>query len=116
MRGLLVLILCCLHFIAPTTSHATIVSDQQTYTTMQTSGNDLQTACLEHQQFAEMSLASNLTFTNTQVRSLPIIKHFLPALSIVRPYGRRACIQHKERYLYPKPIGLILIFPQHYYW
>lgn len=116
MRGLLVLILCCLQFMVPISSHANMISNQLTYSNKQTSGNDLKTAGLEHQQFAVLLPASYLTFTGSQVRNLPIVKHYLPALSIVQPYQQHVRIHHQERYRYPKPIGLILIFPQHYYW
>jgi hypothetical protein len=116
MRSLLVLIVCCLQFIAPSRSHATIQSKQLTFSTRQTSGIHLQKASLEHQQFAEMCPASYLNYTNTLVRIQPIIKSYLSALNLVHPYQQKTGIQYVERYKYPKPIGLILIFPQHYYW
>src|SRR5438270_8910475 len=109
MRGLFILILSCLHFIAPLQCHATIVTDKHTYGIRQGNGNDIQRGYLEHHQVADITTLSSLTFNNTQTRNEPILKDYLPVLSVIHPYLQSAPVQYQDRYRYCKPIGLILI-------
>ena len=116
MRGLFILIVSCLYFIAPLQCRANVVSDKHTYGIAQGNGNDVQRGSLEHHQVADIASLSPLSFNNVQTRNAPILKDYLPVLSIIHPYVQTARAQPQDRYRYCKPIRLILIFPQHYFW
>lgn len=117
MRHLLLLILSSFFFIAPLQSKAGEVAGKQSLKAIEKKsfGKEIFDYSLSHDS-APITLCRNSRNSNTQCRLLPYT-NFVNTITFVNKAKFLPVKKHfVAPYFYCKPIGLKLVFPQHYYW
>lgn len=115
MRGLIVFLLCCFQFLAPSASYGNDIGHKHAAKWNHSCDQSLQQASLEHNDFADLSSTLQI-FSHHQVRNQSAVKDLIVSSALHQHYGFVECIQFSEGHTFCTPIGLILIFPQHYFW
>jgi hypothetical protein len=117
MRHLLLLILSFFFFVARAESKAGEVAGKQSLKGIENknSGKELFDYSISDDS-SPISLRRNSRNSNTQFRLLPYT-NFVNTITFVNKAKFLPAKKHfVATYFYCKPIGLKLVFPQHYYW
>lgn len=118
MQRLLILILTCFYFTAPVQSYAGEVSKKcqppavqraATHTTI-----SKRSAATEF--YADLTRLLSLRSGNTQVRYAFPARHFTASATDACAIAGDKSNYVIPAFLYCKSIGLLLVFPQHYFW
>ena len=116
MRHLLLLILLSFFFIAPSESKAGEVSAKQSLTEIENKSLDKESIDYSSHDSSPIILLKNSGNSNGQFRFLTYT-NFVNTITFTNNTkflpGKKYFV---ASYFYCKPIGLKLVFPQHYYW
>lgn len=116
MQRLLLFILFFFFFIAPSDSKAGEVSAKQSLTEIENRSFDKESIDYSSHDSSPVILFKNSTSSNVQSRFLTYT-NFVNTIAFA---NHSEFLTEKKyfvaSYFYSKPIGLILVFPQHYYW
>jgi len=118
MRLLLILIYTCLYFVAPLQSHAGEVSKKYSYERVdrKTTGAQLSDPSLTSGLCAELTHLNHLRSGSTQIRYAYLVKYFTATATYAYAIVSGKSNHFIPSFLYCKAIGLLLVFPQHYFW
>lgn len=102
---------------APIQSQAGVVSKKQSATIEHTTHSaTIFKRAASSELYADPTHLNYLRSSNTQIRSGFLVK-FLPATAVdIHAIGHRKSSYSTPSFLQCVPIGLLLIFPQHYFW
>ena len=116
MRLLFFLILTSFQFIAPLKSNAEVISHKPTENISKPSKTELKAYAFDTRSSADITPVTSLRTSNSQCRYNPFVKYFNNADLLDKLIRYRKNTVFTGSFSYFKPIGLLLIFPQHYFW
>lgn len=118
MQYLVLLILSSFFFVAPLDSNAGEVSGKQSLLKIKSNsfGKEISNYPIDNDYAASVTRLNNRKSTPNQSRIFPHANFVNPIAFIHRIQFLTEKKHFVQPYLYCKPIGLKLIFPQHYYW
>lgn len=116
MRLLLILILTSFQFIAPFRGHAEVMASKEDQSISKFSGNELKTYYLITKPSADVTTVTNFRNSSSQYRQHSFFKFFGNTDLAEKSTAYKTSRFFTSSCLYCKSIGLLLIFPEHYFW
>jgi hypothetical protein len=118
MRLLFFLILACFYAVVPLQSQAGVVSKEHSHYIAESSGNTatISKRSTASELFADLTHLSSIRSGNAQIRYAFLVKYFVAAATAAYAATNSKSSCSIPSFLYCKPIGLLLVFPRHYFW
>ena len=118
MRLLFFLILACFYAMVPFQSQAGVVSKEYSHLIAESTASNATVSkrSTASELFADLTHLSSIRSGNTQIRYVFLVKYFVATATYADAVTNSKSSYFIPAFLYCKPIGLLLVFPQHYFW